>query len=157
MKNYFVLVTSTEETSRPSTMWFMDPEHKVLHREDGPAIEYQSGHKEWYQCGVKHRVGGPAIEWDNGHEEWYVVGVRHREDGPAYTNSDGHKEWWLLGKRHREDGPAIEPPKFQGRKEWWYDGVKMTKAQHARRIAPAQYMTMAQIETALGHKVKVVK
>ena len=32
------------------------------HREDGPAIEYGDGTKQWCLNGVFHRVDGPAIE-----------------------------------------------------------------------------------------------
>ncbi len=44
------------------------------HREDGPAIEYPDGGKEWWVDGKLHRVGGPAIEWDDGLERWYFNG-----------------------------------------------------------------------------------
>ena len=40
--------------------------NNVLHREDGPAIEYASGTKEWYMNGKLHREDGPAIEYVNG-------------------------------------------------------------------------------------------
>lgn len=33
-----------------------------LHREDGPAIEYPDGYKQWYINGKRHRADGPAIE-----------------------------------------------------------------------------------------------
>ena len=32
-----------------ATYYFKDPEMIILHREDGPAIEYTSGTKVWYQ------------------------------------------------------------------------------------------------------------
>ncbi len=34
-------------------------ERGELHREDGPAIEYTSGTKMWYQNGKLHREDGP--------------------------------------------------------------------------------------------------
>ena len=43
----------------------------ILHRDDGPAIEYADGHKEWYQNDQLHREDGPAIECSNGNEKWY--------------------------------------------------------------------------------------
>jgi len=43
--------------------------NNVLHRDDGPAIEYTNGHKEWYKNGVHHRDNGPAIEYSNG-DKW---------------------------------------------------------------------------------------
>lgn len=47
-----------------------------LHREDGPAIEYPDGGKEWWVNGKLHREDGPAIEWSDGHKEWWVNGMR---------------------------------------------------------------------------------
>ena len=43
-----------------------------LHRDDGPAIEYASGRKVWYQHGLRHRDDGPAIEWPNGAKRWWL-------------------------------------------------------------------------------------
>jgi len=31
-----------------------------------------------------HREDGPAVEWYNGSKEWYKNAKLHREDGPAY-------------------------------------------------------------------------
>ena len=45
-----------------------------LHRTDGPAIEWTSGHKEWWQNGQLHRTDGPAIMWPDGHKWWYING-----------------------------------------------------------------------------------
>jgi hypothetical protein len=33
----------------------------VLHREDGPAVIWPHGTKEWYQNGVLHREDRPAV------------------------------------------------------------------------------------------------
>jgi len=44
----------------------------LLHREDGPAVEWTDGHKAWYLNGKRHRKDGPAIEWANGHRTWYL-------------------------------------------------------------------------------------
>ncbi len=46
----------------------------LLHREDGPAIEYASGAKFWYLNGRIHREDGPAIEYANGNKFWYING-----------------------------------------------------------------------------------
>jgi hypothetical protein len=47
---------------------------KVLHREDGPAIESVSGSKFWYVDGKLHRLDGPAIEYADGDRYWYIDG-----------------------------------------------------------------------------------
>ena len=62
-----------------------------LHREDGPAVEYDNGDKEWYYEDKIHRKDGPAIEYENGDEEWWYMDKKHREDGPAIIyNSKNH-------------------------------------------------------------------
>jgi hypothetical protein len=42
------------------------------HREDGPAIEFINGSKEWYLNGQLHRLDGPAIEYRDGNKYWYL-------------------------------------------------------------------------------------
>jgi hypothetical protein len=69
-----------------------------LHREDGPAIEYNDGTKWWYLNGKVYREDGPAHECSSGTKRWFQNGVLHREDGPAVHQHDGGKEWWLEGK-----------------------------------------------------------
>ena len=44
-----------------------------------------------------HREDGPAIEWADGEKQWWVNGERHREDGPAIDNGNGSKQWFLNG------------------------------------------------------------
>ena len=74
-----------------------------LHRDEGPAVEYANGRKEWYQNDHIHRINGPAIEYPNGNKEWWQNGQRHRVDGPAITRADGSKAWCINGKRLTED------------------------------------------------------
>lgn len=95
-----------------------EPRVKVLHRADGPAIEYPDGTKKWFCHGVLHRMEGPAAEYNNGERAWYRNGVPHRVDGPAL---EGHESrvWYQDGKFHRTDGPAIEYP--DGTKWFQYD------------------------------------
>jgi hypothetical protein len=56
-----------------------DKEMKILHREDGPAVEYASGSKIWYLNGKRHREDGPAIEYANGDKAWYLNSVEYTE------------------------------------------------------------------------------
>ena len=69
-----------------------------LHRDEGPAVIYYNGKKEWYKHGKLHREDGPAVEWKDGTQYWYKNGLKHREDGPAVIYSDGGKSWYLNGK-----------------------------------------------------------
>jgi hypothetical protein len=56
-----------------------DKEMMIYHREDGPAIEYVDGSKDWYLNGKRHREGGPAIEYANGNKYWYLNNVYYSE------------------------------------------------------------------------------
>ena len=53
---------------------------QLLHRLDGPAVEYAAGTKEWYVDGELHRVDGPAIEYSSGDHYWYVDGLEYSEE-----------------------------------------------------------------------------
>ena len=80
-----------------------DKEMKIRHREDGPAIEWETGEKGWYLNGKLHREDGPAIECAYGGKYWYLNGKCHREDGPAIERANGYKEWWLNDIRYSEE------------------------------------------------------
>ena len=69
----------------------------VPHRINGPAVEYSSGTKFWYQNNKFHRTDGPAIEFSDGTKYWYQNGLRHRIDGPAVEWADGDKWWFING------------------------------------------------------------
>ena len=71
-----------------------------LHREDGPAVEYASGSKTWYQNGKRHRDVGPAVERMDSIMVWYQNGRRHRVDGPAIVHANGAQEWWINGTEY---------------------------------------------------------
>ena len=57
--------------------------------------------KYWYLNGKPHREDGPAIEANNGHKEWWLNGKLHREDGPAAEYANGDKFWFLNGQPYR--------------------------------------------------------
>jgi len=89
----------------------------MIHRADGPAIEWADGEKWWIYKGKMNRLGGPAIERVNGRIEWWVEDKLHRENGPAVEGKDGYKAWYVNGShRARVDGPAIEWPDGE---KWW--------------------------------------
>lgn len=67
--------------------WFKDD---LLHREDGPAVEWPDGTKEWYLNGKRHRGNGPAVEYADGDREWWL-------DGMEYNKS--HYEWMTSTKK----------------------------------------------------------
>jgi len=68
---------------------------KVLHREDGPAVELANGARGWYINGKLHREDGPAVEDANGTRAWWRNGKNHRDDGPAVEYANGHRAWYI--------------------------------------------------------------
>jgi hypothetical protein len=66
-----------------------------LHREDGPAIEYNNGDKFWCLNGRLHREDGPAIEYSNGDKYWYNFGFINRLNGPAIECHNGELGYYI--------------------------------------------------------------
>jgi len=92
MKDKYYYKDETSSNTRDYT--------KVLHRTDGPAIEYADGVKSWYIDDKSHRTDGPAIEYTNGDKSWYIDGKRHRIDGPAIEYVNGYKRWCVDGEEY---------------------------------------------------------
>ena len=66
----------------------------------------QNGTKRYYsdrEMNILHREDGPAVEYVDGHKEWRINGKCHREDGPAIDDANGYKEWWVNGKELTEE------------------------------------------------------
>ena len=57
----------------------------------------QFGNKWWCLNGLLHREDGPAIEFADGYKAWYINGKFHRIDGPAILSTEGYKAWYLEG------------------------------------------------------------
>lgn len=113
--NNLVQICSENETlavQLPSGIWrqraeeadafeyFKDPKCTILHRLDGPAVEFDDGSKQYYVNGLEHRIGKPACIWCDGTREWYVNGKHYRLNGPAIEYNTGDKEWWINGKQY---------------------------------------------------------
>lgn len=54
---------------------------------------------EWRLEDILHRIDGPAVEYKNGTEEWWVNGKTHRLNGPAVSYFSGIEEWWIYNKK----------------------------------------------------------
>jgi len=93
--------------------------------------------------------------YNNGTRFWTLNGELHREDGPAIEWADGSKYWYLNDEFHREDGPAIEHG--DGTKFWFLHGREYTEQEFLKRTQPIKDMTVAELERALGYKIRVVK
>lgn len=61
----------------------------------------------YYKEKKLHREDGPAVEYDNGDHEWWVNGKLHRLDGPAVEYADGGHEWWVYGKLQRASATEL--------------------------------------------------
>lgn len=72
-----------------------------LHPKDGSIVS-SNGTKKWYVNGELHRDDGPAVEYEDGSKSWYLNGNLHRENGPAIEYVNGHKEWYINGEYQRE-------------------------------------------------------
>jgi len=59
-----------------------------LHRLDGPAVEFFSGSKKWYENDKLHRLDGPATEWANSYKEWWVNNEYIGSDRLGFTPED---------------------------------------------------------------------
>ena len=51
----------------------------------------------YYKDGKIHKEDGPAIEWEDGSKYWYCEGHLHRKNKPAVIQMDGLCEWWENG------------------------------------------------------------
>jgi len=105
----------------------------IIHKNSGPAIEWNNGTKEWLKNGKLHRKCGPAKELCSGSKEWHINGKRHRKEGPAIEYYNGDKEWYLNDKRHRGNGPAIEYGKSS--KSWFLNGIEYSEKEYRKIIS----------------------
>lgn len=55
----------------------------------------------YYKKGTKivHRENGPAVEWWSGGKAYWINGKKHRLDGPAVIRFNNEVEWWIEGER----------------------------------------------------------
>ena len=61
------------------------------------------GTKIWHLNGKLHREDGPAAEWEDGTKSWCLNDKLHREDGPAIEWANGNKHWYLNDKELTEE------------------------------------------------------
>jgi len=70
-----------------------------LHRLDGPAVEYDSGNKEWFKNEKLHRLDVPAIIYTNGYKEWWINGAKYKTKESYFDAlSDEAKEKCLFSE-----------------------------------------------------------
>ena len=69
--------------------------------------------------GLFHREDGPAIEWESGKKYWYYEDVQHRTDGPAVIHQNGEKTWMLNGQRMSAEEHFMNLTSEQQEKAIW--------------------------------------
>ena len=81
----------------------------MMSKEDRFSVQRYSWGNVWYKNGTYHREDGPAIEYNSGEKFWFLNGKRHREDGPSIDFSDADDQnnikvcqWWINGIRLTE-------------------------------------------------------
>ena len=116
-------------------------------------VKVYNDRTEWFLNGKLHREDGPAVEWNSGDKEWFLNGQRHREDGPAAEYANG-KFWYLNDQQHREDGPAAEYA--DGCKFWYLNGKRLTKAKFNAKMNPVE-LTLDEIASKFGISVSQLK
>jgi hypothetical protein len=106
---------TVEETTGKQEWWL----NSLLHRTDGPAIEYAGGGEEWWLKGKRHRKDGPAWTSSEFGEQWWQNGQLHRLDGPAVIAVNGMEHWYMCGKNFRADGGPTIVDKQSAKRMWW--------------------------------------
>lgn len=87
--------------------WYKDG---LLHREDGPAIEYKGGSKGWWIEGRLHREDGPAIEYQNGAKQWFLNDIEYTEVDFKYWLEKKHLNENLLSTLEKK--PSVKKVKI---------------------------------------------
>ena len=61
-------------------------------------VDNEGTRRYYNSAGQLHRVHGPAVEFLSGERQWYQNGNLHRTDGPAIISKIGAQSFWLNGK-----------------------------------------------------------
>lgn len=81
-------------------LWRMD----IPENYEGRCYVYYNKYYCWLIKGVKlHREDGPALEFDDGSKCWYCENQLHRLDGPAVIDNRGNKTYWIHGWKFDEE------------------------------------------------------
>jgi hypothetical protein len=97
----------------------------ILHNEEGPALIFTGGTKEYYLDGKRDRKDGlPTVTTSDKREEYHVKGKLHRDnDLPAKIDWNGTKYYYQYGVLNRNFGlPTIEY--LDGGKVWHKDNKR---------------------------------
>ena len=61
-------------------------------------VDNEGTRRYYNSAGQLHRVHGPAVEFLSGERQWYQNGNLHRTDGPAIISKIGAQSFWLNGE-----------------------------------------------------------
>jgi hypothetical protein len=84
---------------------------------------YHNGGIRWFDKEMKlHRENGPAVEWDNGYKEYYKHGILHNLNGFARIFGGGTGEYYIEGKSYSKQIFDKEVARIKGNQEDPFDG-----------------------------------
>ncbi len=93
---------------RANTAWERAKDAVAPASESTPTTD-MNGHTFWINAQSQlHRDDGPAIEWADGAKEWYQHGELHRDDGPAVEEAGGARAWYINGRLVARSTPPME-------------------------------------------------
>jgi hypothetical protein len=118
----------------------------------GYTFKEYNGNRFWYLNDILHRTDGPAIEYADGHKAWYLNGKLHREDGPAREYSNGTKVWCVNGQLHREDGPAVV--RVTGTKEWYLNNARLSEEEFTKKVKKKKF-TATEVKSLKSYGIEV--
>lgn len=74
-RNYFLITKNNQVITFDGNNYFLSfslKKQMIPHRIGGPAVENAlEGYREWYQNGERHREDGPALEYESGTKYWF--------------------------------------------------------------------------------------
>lgn len=50
--------------------YYFDDKCSVLHKIDGPAIQFKTGEVHYFVQGMRHNIAGPAVSFNEFHQYW---------------------------------------------------------------------------------------
>lgn len=73
-------------------------------KNDNYKVKYPNRIDYYNDSGDLHRDNGPAIEYDEGYKSWFLNGKRHRLDGPAVEGIEEKENlYWINGAFYEKD------------------------------------------------------
>lgn len=80
---------------------------QLLHNQNGPAVISEDGkHFQYYYKGLLHREDGPAVDFPN-HKQYWIHGKLHNQNGPAIIHNFKIEKYFYHGLECSKEVHAI--------------------------------------------------